>query len=67
MFNFISGTIFGIIIGTIGITNVARVFDAPIQGIQKFALDSSVQQNSPSSSSLKPIMENGKIIGWENQ
>ena len=47
MFNFISGTIFGIIVGTIGITNVARVFDAPIQGIQKFALDSAASSDPP--------------------
>lgn len=44
MFNFIVGTIFGIIVGTIGITNVARVFDGPIQLIQKTALENSVQK-----------------------
>lgn len=46
MINFISGTIFGIIIGTIGITNVARVFDAPIQGIQNMARES-VKDSDP--------------------
>lgn len=64
MFNFISGTILGIIIGTVGITNVAQVLNGPIQWIQKTALDSTAQQNS---NNPKPIIENGKITGWENQ
>lgn len=46
MFNFISGTILGIIIGTVGIVNVAQGLNAPIQAIQKFALESSVTPNS---------------------
>lgn len=44
MFNFISGIILGIIIGTIGITNVAMVLNGPIQVIQKMALDGAAVQ-----------------------
>lgn len=35
MFNFISGTIFGIIISSIGFKTLATVFDAGMVGIQK--------------------------------
>lgn len=46
MFNFISGMIFGIIVGTVGITNVAQVLNGPIQLIQKAALESSATNSN---------------------
>jgi hypothetical protein len=44
MFNFIAGTIFGIIVATVGVPTVAQVFNGPVQMIQKFALDQAVNQ-----------------------
>jgi hypothetical protein len=44
MFNFLAGTVFGIVIATIGVTNVASLLNDPIQEIQKFALDQSAKQ-----------------------
>jgi hypothetical protein len=44
MFNFLTGTVFGIVIATIGVTNVASLLNDPIQEIQKFALDQSAKQ-----------------------
>ena len=39
MFNFIVGTVFGIIVATVGVPTVAQVFNDPVQLLQKFALD----------------------------
>jgi hypothetical protein len=39
MFNFIVGTVFGIIVATVGVPTVAQVFNGPVQLLQKFALD----------------------------
>lgn len=44
MFNFLAGTVFGIVIATIGVTNVASLLNDPVQEIQKFALDQSAKQ-----------------------
>jgi hypothetical protein len=45
MFNFISGTIFGIIVATVGVPTVAQVLNAPVQQLQKFALDEAAKQS----------------------
>ena len=47
MFNFIAGTIFGIIVATVGVSTVAQVFNGPVQLIQKFALDQAVEKQKP--------------------
>lgn len=44
MFNFLTGIVFGIVIATIGVTNVASLLNGPVQEIQKFALDQSAKQ-----------------------
>lgn len=50
MFNFLLGTVFGIVVATIGVTNVAQIFNAPIQQIQKFALDQTAENQTCSQS-----------------
>jgi hypothetical protein len=44
MFNFIVGTVFGIIVATVGVPTVAQVFNDPVQLLQKFALDQAVER-----------------------
>lgn len=44
MINFIAGTIFGVIVATVGLPTVAQVFNGPVQMLQKFALDQAVER-----------------------
>ena len=46
MINFIAGTIFGIVVATVGVPTVAQVFNTPVQMIQKFALDQASQNQN---------------------
>jgi len=47
MFNFIVGTVFGIIVATVGVPTVVLVFNGPVLLIQKFVLDQAVERQKP--------------------
>jgi hypothetical protein len=47
MFNFISGTIFGIIVATIGFAPIAKVLDGAMFNLQKTTTEMSAPQLPP--------------------